>query len=284
MDDAWILTGFPAGIQLRSKAEMHPQRDSAERRRAANAADSFRRRMPLLAAVLEKAVQKEGCALCLALRDIEERALFSFLYEGLSDPFSREKFVRGGGFCPRHFRIALQLATASGYVGPFQIADACQMLLNSAAAGLTKAREAQSGDKWPVWRKRRSDPTTALAGAECMFCADARDKEKDLVLALESLMSDTSIADKVAANGLCQRHAQMALSAWKNPTSRNWLAQVLRKLLERLKHHVDEFLRKHDYRFRDEPPGPEADVVRRVVEFLLGPETTAEEKSARGRK
>jgi hypothetical protein len=284
MDHAWILTGSPAAIQVRSKTEARPQRDSAERQRTANAADSFRRRMPLLAAVLEKAVEKEGCALCLALRDVEERALFSFLYEGLSDPSSRERFVRGGGFCPRHFRIALQLTTASGHVGPFQIADACQMLLKSAAAGLTQAREAQPGDKWPVWRKRRSEPTAALAGAECMFCADARDREKDLVVALESLISDLSIAEKVAANGLCQRHGQMALSAWKSPRSRNWLTQVLREQIDRLKHHVDEFLRKHDHRFRDEPPGPEADVVRRVVEFLLGPEATAEEKGRRGRK
>jgi hypothetical protein len=284
MENAWPLGALPAAVQLRSRTKARSHRDSVDRQQPANAADSFRRRMPLLAAVLEKAVQQEGCVLCLALRDVEERALFSFLYEGISDPPTRDKFVRGGGFCPRHFRIALQQTTASGYVGPFQIADACQMLLNSAPASPTQARQAPRRDKWPVWQRRRSESTADVAGAGCMFCADAREKEKDLVLALESLITDPAIAARVEANGLCRHHGEMAISAWKSATSREWAAQVLRGQLETLQHHINEFLRKHDYHFRDEPPGPEADVVRRAVEFLLGPEATAEEKSRRERK
>jgi hypothetical protein len=284
MENVWTLGALQAAVQLRWRTEKRAQRDSGDRKRAANAAASFRRRMPLLAAVLEKAVQQAGCTPCVGLRDVEERGLFSFLYEGISDPSTRDKFVRGGGFCPRHFRIALQQTTATGYVGPFQIADVCQMLLNSAAASLTQAREAQSRDKWPVFQRRRSEPMPAITGAECMFCADAREKEKDLVLALESLITDPAIADRVEANGLCQRHGRLAISAWNTVSGRDWVIQVLRRHLETLKHHTDEFLRKHDYRFREESPGPEADVVRRAVEFLLGPEATAEEKSRRGRK
>ena len=276
MENGRTLAALPVGLRA--------HRDAVDRKRGVAEAESFRRRMPLLTAVIEKAVQQEGCALCVALRDVEERSLFSFLYEGISDPSARDKFVRGGGFCAQHFRIALQVTTASGYVGPFEIADACQMLLKSAAASLTEAGEAQSRNKWPVWKRLRSESAADIAGAGCMFCADGWEKEKDLVLALESLISDPTIGARVEANGLCRRHGQMTFSTWKSDVNRDRLAQVLRAQLETLKHHVDEFLRKHDYRFRDESPGPEVDAVRRAVEFLLGPEATAEEKGRRGRK
>lgn len=58
---------------------MHGQSSQRGQRGAGaeNAAGSFRRTLPLVAGVLEKAVQREGCVLCHALRDIEKRALFS---------------------------------------------------------------------------------------------------------------------------------------------------------------------------------------------------------------
>ena len=190
--------------------------------------------------------------------------------------------MRGGGFCPRHFRMALQQTRASGYVGPFEIGSVCQLLINAATASVAQAREAGSNDKWSVLQTRRSAPAALVAGAECMFCVDSHGKEQDLVLALESLIADPAVAQPVAANGLCLRHGMMSMLTWKTAANREWLNRVLTQQVHRLKSDVDEFLRKHDHRFRNEPPGPEADVVRRALEFLLGLEATAEEKGRIG--
>jgi hypothetical protein len=111
-----------------------------------------------------------------------------------------------------------------------------------------------------------------------MLCADSHGKEQDLVLALESLAADPAMAQHVEANGLCLRHGMMAMLTWETSAHRKWLRRVLTEQVRKLKSDVDEFLRKHDHRFRNEPPGPEADVNGRAVEFLLGPEAMAEEK------
>jgi hypothetical protein len=70
-----------------------------------NAADTFRRQLPLMAAVLDKALQGDGCVLCRAVEDVEAKSIFTFLYEGMTMPATREAFVDAGGFCPRHFRV-----------------------------------------------------------------------------------------------------------------------------------------------------------------------------------
>jgi len=259
---------------------MHGQ--SSQRRQrgagAENAADSFRRTLPLVAGVLEKAVQREGCILCLAVRDVEERALFSFLYEGISTPSAREEFVRAGGFCPRHFRMALQQTRASGYVGPFEIGSVCQLLTNAAAEKIRQTERIASSSRWAGFRKDDSTSTSGEPGEKCILCADSRGKEQDLVLALESLAADPAMAQHVEANGLCLRHGTMSMLTWETSAHQEWLRRVLTEQVHKLKSDVDEFLRKHDHRFRNEPPGPEADVNRRAMEFLLGPEAMAEEK------
>ena len=57
--------------------------------------------------------------------------------------------------------------------------------------------------------------------------------------------------------------------------ARKWLAEAIHRRTAELQKDLGEFLGKHDYRRRSEPPGREADVVGRAMEFLLGIESEA---------
>jgi hypothetical protein len=254
-----------------------PRTASAEK-----SAESFRRTHPLIAGVLERAALRDGCVLCRAVHDIEERALFSFLYEGMTIQPARERFVHGGGFCPHHFRMALKQARAAGYVGPFEIASLCQLLLN---AGLQRDHLVQAkpeGGKWPGFRRKAPAQDFTEPGENCMLCADSSGKEKNLVAALEALTTDAAIAERVEKDGLCQRHGTMALQTWEATEHREWLNQVLSRQRLEIKRLVDEFLRKHDHRFRQESAGPESDAVRRALQYLLGTEAAEEAEDEQG--
>ncbi len=245
-----------------------PQEPQQERRASGgkSAADLLRRQLPLIAAVLDKALQRDGCVLCRALEDVESRSIFAFLYEGMTMPATREGFVKAGGFCPRHFRMALQQTRATGYVGPFEIASLCQSLL---ARTRDHIRRVQGG-KWSVLHKRDAIRAPSTPGEDCIFCRESRDREKDLVLALESLISDPAVAATVRTRDFCQRHAGLAIQQWKGEQNRVWLGEVVTEQMAKLQSGLAEFLRQYDYQFRNERVDADSGAVERAISFLLG--------------
>ena len=75
----------------------------------------------------------------------------------------------------------------------------------------------------------------------------------------------------LAANGLCIPHGQVALQMWKDPVKRGGLFAQLDGRIAELESDLREFIRKHDYQYRDEPRGPEQDSVLRSMRLFAGP-------------
>ncbi len=108
--------------------------------------------------------------------------------------------------------------------------------------------------------------------AECSVCVHTRAME-DLYLdiLLEQLTSDGPLlATYEASDGLCLVHFRRALARARDGEAFATLVRVQYAAGQRLVEELDEFIRKNDYRFRDEPWGRERDAWYRAFLALVG--------------
>jgi Family of unknown function (DUF6062) len=231
------------------------------------------RELKFALSLFQDALGLSGCLLCRALLQAERRSLFTFLYEGMSAPHVREKFLEGGGFCTRHFWWVMHVGRNRWGVGQVELAELCRQLVPRAAREIAEAGKSRPRVRiLPFARagKKKQEPPASFPGAGCMFCREWLERDQSLVALLEKLLDQAEFARALASHGLCSRHACLALTAWRHPGRRRQLSEILRGRSDQLVADLAEYLRKQDHRFRDEPFGREADVVVRAVEFLAG--------------
>jgi hypothetical protein len=219
---------------------------------------------------LSKAFARGGCAICTAVHAAERKSIHSFLYEGMMFPSVRQKFLAGGGFCLRHFWMAKEIEEEAWQTGGFGLAILCEDLARSAISGLATVKAVYPTSRPGLFR--RSEPQAFVPGQNCMFCQENREKAQFLGEALEELSDEEEFAGPLATNGLCIPHGQVALQIWKDPAKRDRLFTQLESRLTELGNDLREFIRKHDYQYRDEPPGREQDSVERSMRLFAGPD------------
>ena len=218
---------------------------------------------------LEKALSTGGCVICAAVTWSEWKGIHSFLYEGMMFPHVREQFLDGGGFCAGHFEIAQQIERESWQAGGIGMAILCEDLIKR---GMRAMEEIAAGADDKSWRFRReSDSAYSFRpGASCMFCEARKEKERTLPQVLEELLGEMKFRAALENSGLCLWHGQLAASAWKEKSARDWIAGIMRSRMEKLADDLQEFVRRHDYQRRAEAPGQEQDSVDRARQLLLG--------------
>jgi len=192
----------------------------------------------------------------------DRRSVHGFLYEGMMSPIARGDFLDGAGFCEEHFRMAKEIEDECWPAGGIGMAILCE---DSILRALRVVDLGQQRTK-----HRRRDGVAFEPGSACTFCRENRRKELSLVEVLEELTEEEEFAQPLAHGRLCLRHTELALQRWANPEKTCWLATILQKKADELHADLREFIRKHDYQFRDEPKGREQDSVRRSAEFLFG--------------
>jgi len=218
---------------------------------------------------LSKAFARGGCAICNAVAGAERKSIYSFLHEGMMFPSVRKKFLAGGGFCLRHFWMAKEIEDEAWQTGGFGIAILCEDLTRLARSGLAAVKAIETKSRPSLFRRSEAHPF--VPGRACMFCRENREKEQFLGEVLEELSDEEEFAIPLAANGLCVPHGQVALQNWKDPVKRERLFAQLDARITELGNDLREFIRKHDYQYRDEPRGPEQDSVLRSMRLFAGP-------------
>lgn len=219
---------------------------------------------------LSKAFALGGCAICHAVHAAERKSIHSFLYEGMMFPSVRQKFLAGGGFCLGHFWMAKEIEDEAWQAGGFGLAILCEDLMHLASSGLAAVKAVDPTSRPSLFR--RSEAHGFLPGHNCIICQDNREKAQFLGEVLEELTDEQEFAAPLAAHGLCIPHGQLALQTWKDQTKREQLFQQLEARLTELSNDLREFIRKHDYQYRSEPPGPEQDSVLRSMRLFVGPD------------
>jgi hypothetical protein len=218
---------------------------------------------------ISKALALGGCAICNTVHAAERKGIHSFLYEGMMFPSVRQQFLDGGGFCLRHFWMAKEIEDWTWQTGGFGMAILCEELARLADSGLASVNAIEPNSRTALLKRRET--RAFVPGHDCMFCQDNRDKERFLAEVLEELVDEQEFAKPLAQHGLCARHGQLALQLWKDQGKREELFQQLKTQVSELATDLREFIRKHDYQHRKEPPGREQDSVLRAIRFFVGP-------------
>lgn len=199
------------------------------------------------------------CAIChLSLHGVQ-RFLDGYLYERVNDSWSREEFIAARRFCAVHgWQLGRGLDSASGVT---LLYEHLLRAFSQAFDDRTGQRLVEAGGaRWFPWAAR---PNVETARAlrdwleperPCPACKDQWDTKDRYVLTFAEVLFDDDLRTRYASSpGLCLRHLTAAMKQVTRCDDLDWLMRTERQLMDGLLHDLNEFWRKHDYRFRDEP-------------------------------
>jgi hypothetical protein len=190
---------------------------------------------------VREALDAPGCAICqLAVRSVG-KLIRSVAYEQVNDLGLRRELRRAHGFCnPHAFRW---LREARSVLGTALI---YRDVLNAALRELDGAQPS-GGQRGRRWRGLLGGGQSQAVCPACQAQTEAESRYLDALLAL--VAADGGVLE--SSEGVCRRHALAALRA--DAEAGAIVARRTREVVERLIAHLDEVVRKEDYRFRHEP-------------------------------
>jgi hypothetical protein len=225
------------------------------------------------------ACEREGCPICLVMLERMEREIDLWQYEVVSDMRNRQTLLRSKGFCARH---TWQVALAPNLPTPFALAMVYRSLLpdvlEEVQRDLAQARTASTARRANFWRRlwrRKPDRQEMAEGARffpaCPFCQRQAEIERELLRELLLLLSSHDFLKQLPrTTGFCLLHLTQATRAAHSAEQRVALLECQSACLQRNLAELDELVRKHDYRFLQEPRGEEMTAWRRAAELLVG--------------
>jgi len=198
---------------------------------------------------LIEALHQPSCAICQLSEKSVTRYIETLLYENVNDPSTRKRLRRSYGFCPHHARIALAQQDAFGL--GIIYADLLGNALNSIANG--QWQNIEIAQHCPVCE-------TAIESAErSLHTMIQYFGESDFQQALQT------------AGPVCWEHFSKLIAMSKNLQLRQQIIKWELEKLEVLQTNLAEFLRKHDYQFRQEGfKEAERSAWLRAMEFFVG--------------
>lgn len=219
---------------------------------------------------LFQALERPGCPVCTVRRDALQRAMDYWQYEGFSDADDRERLVRSQGFCAHHtWQLARMPAS-------FQLALVYQSTLPELIRKLKQRREqlvpAPRGvRRWLRSRWWRDHRRQSAAAPPCPLCRKQQELDERLTTILLSLLASLPFCQRLSqAPGLCLAHFEQTYEHAETSEQRSFLLDCQSLSAQRLQEDLGELLRKHDYRFLQEPRGEEMTSWRRAAAFFVG--------------
>ena len=205
------------------------------------------------------ALDLAGCPLCrLSTRSVIE--YFATLgYEQVNDVDLRDELRAGGGFCQRH---AWLFHEAGG--NRLGVAIIYRDLLGYLRQGVERGRPGAG-----LFQRLAGKPRPAAR--PCAACRIERDAEQRYRAALlEHLAAEDVQARYAASEGLCLDHLRRALEQEPGGAAPRFLRLDMAGRLDRQLADLDEYIRKHDYRFRHEGLEAEREAPRQAVRRVVG--------------
>lgn len=236
---------------------------------------SWRRRMEKSKYIsyfdLRDALAQPGCPVCSLAERNSFRFLDALLYERVNDVGTREGLRKSLGFCNWHAWKCLEVPNAPLGLGIIhndlleQILERLDRIQHSFPLPIPFIRK--------LWGKRKAkDAVPRLRPSHsCPACQSVRFFEEMYLGILLDFMGEEDFERGFPrSSGICFPHLIIAIE--KHPGHRNLglLIQRQMKKWESLKAEVEEFIRKHDYKYIHEPRGAESDSWKRALEMLVG--------------
>jgi hypothetical protein len=214
------------------------------------------------------AMRQAACPLCVLLERAERKAVDLFLYDQVNDISRRDALRASRGLCLHHTSMLAEGRSALG------VAIISRDILRTMTAELEAGAPPAAGLGW--LRDRVGAGTGAQLAARidpqtgCPMCAERPRIEAPLMLGLLHNLRDAAFAAAFDASaGLCRVHLSSTLRAADSQAARA-LAARQAAIWRRMEADLDEFIRKHDYRFQGEGFDVERDVWRRALQITSG--------------
>lgn len=214
---------------------------------------------------LHAAYEASGCPICGLLQRSERRYIDATLYEHVTDVKWRGEVRESRGFCALHTEHVLEVGRSALGVS-LVAADILKTLRESLGTG-----GSSSGRGWLRSALGSGGAAASLKPQRrCPICAYLDDLGAVYVAALlDDLATDAGRAAYERSAGLCLPHLIAAaerggegFASLKSHQERAWA---------QLESELNEFARKNDYRYNDEPmTDAERDAWRRALRLLAG--------------
>jgi hypothetical protein len=207
-----------------------------------------------------------GCPVCRLASEAVDAYLTAVCYEQVNDLDLRAQLREAGGFCRVHAHRFLrqrlgQLASAIVY----------RDVLNTARGRIRDHAPGRAGPFLGGLLGRRAPRNGIATGGapNCPACAALAEAEERHVGTLRSRITDPDVLGKYrAGDGLCLPHLDRALDG--DGEGPRLLTDAAVESLGTLVAELDEYIRKHDYRFQDETLAGQEDVPGRAIERAVG--------------
>ena len=214
-------------------------------------------------------LRKPGCPCCHGGHRAAWKYLDGLLWEFVNDPGVRAGLRAARGFCREHSRMALAVASEQSAAGG--IAIVYEDLLGRAEH--TAAQAARSAWRGGPRSRRRSarDALAPMAGCPACETADRVADNYLRILARSEPESPPAVALHHSGRGLCFPHLATGLASARSEQQAERLLEIFGQGTDELRRELREFVRKQDYRFRDEGlTTGEASAWKRAVYRMVG--------------
>jgi len=212
---------------------------------------------------LSEACKQEGCILCRLIWQQTRRYLQTWKDELFTDVDVREELRHSQGFCHTHTWQLAQMGAS------LPLAQAYRDILSDAAELLASEQGAET--RRPRWFESRR---TSIDRAPCPACQHKNQTLARLVTTLREALPDPPFYPLfIASHGLCLPHFQLTCTQQPLNKTEAWLPQLRQAqlaCLQRVDEQLTELIRKHDYRFKDEPHGDEMISWQRAAGLVAG--------------
>lgn len=207
--------------------------------------------------VLETIRDHRGCPLCRLEMESVRRYLETLLYECVNDPDIRSELLNTKGYCPNHARRLAKMGNAFGISILYQ--DQVRLYAEFLSSlPDTRIKSARQIRQW-------------LLNGPCPACRTQADCRERYASTLIAGLSDEEMRTAYSSGeGLCAPHFIHVLVDTRDTEVYRFLLGKERVRVASLLHDLEEFYRKHDYRFSHEGFGRESDSWLRAIRLLTG--------------
>lgn len=213
---------------------------------------------------LRLAFHKPGCPVCSLVQRAGARYIEGTFNESMLDPGIRQKLVISNGFCYEHTweSINLKLSDALGHAILYQdlVKDAIKKIGEN---------ERDTGSKLAS----ALEPATACPACQVEEAA----LERIVNTIAIAILKQDFVAEFKGSSGICIPHLKFLLPKL-DANRRAIVFSIQQACLENLKAELAEFIRKSDYRFRDEIIGKEGDSYKRAADLIKGKRKPTDKK------
>lgn len=241
----------------------------------------------LFNAEFKNACEKQGCPLCRLRRDHGHRYLGYFLHEYVNDGTIADKLQQSMGFCHKH-AWQLQKQEWSGSKDGLGVAITYERLLDVFEQQLKELENPLVGLQHTVTSLFSRHPSVGTEMAdhlilkgECPACSIENEMEqynlRELAFSLQQAEEPTLWRSlEEAADGFCRGHLMRLLYHFTSADAARRLIRVELARIAALRGAANEYVRKHDYRFKSEGYSEEErQSWVRAVALLVGEDETA---------